>query len=88
MHSASVSISDDFLLSSQAEWEANLARYQVSGGSLSQQQTFYTSVYHHLLAPTTYSEAGGIYRYVRDRGVGRSCSADEKKANQQRDRAR
>jgi predicted alpha-1,2-mannosidase len=42
-------------------WNRELARIQVSGGSRRHLDTFYTALYHALLAPRTFSDAGGAY---------------------------
>eukprot|EP01119_Soliformovum_irregulare_P012554 TRINITY_DN3269_c0_g2_i4.p1 TRINITY_DN3269_c0_g2~~TRINITY_DN3269_c0_g2_i4.p1 ORF type:complete len:741 (+),score=200.96 TRINITY_DN3269_c0_g2_i4:19-2241(+) len=43
-------------------WRSELGAIQVEGGSRDQKIKFYTALYHTLLAPTTFSETGGIYR--------------------------
>ena len=43
-------------------WNALLRRIEVSGGTPRQQATFYTALYHTLLAPTLYSDVNGEYR--------------------------
>jgi putative alpha-1,2-mannosidase len=45
----------------QDAWNRLLGRIQVTGGSTSQQQVFYTALYHALLHPNVYSDAGGEY---------------------------
>src|SRR4051812_22637969 len=45
----------------QAAWNARLHSIDVAGGSQSQQQTFYTSLYHSLLMPPTYDDVDGRY---------------------------
>ena len=45
-----------------AAWEAELRRVRVAGGSADERVLFYTALYHALLAPTLFSEAGGWYR--------------------------
>ena len=42
-------------------WNSWLNRIQVSGGTLSEYRTFYTMLYHALLAPTVYSDVNGQY---------------------------
>jgi predicted alpha-1,2-mannosidase len=42
-------------------WEAALGRIRVSGGAHRDIETFYTALYHALLAPRTFSDAGGAY---------------------------
>jgi predicted alpha-1,2-mannosidase len=50
-------------ISSQAlrRWNQALGRIRVSGGSRRHLATFYTALYHALLAPRTFSDAGGAY---------------------------
>ncbi|MHB1871432.1 MAG: GH92 family glycosyl hydrolase [Steroidobacteraceae bacterium] len=43
-------------------WNGLLGRIAVSGGTPAQQATFYTALYHTLLAPTLYSDVNGEYR--------------------------
>ena len=43
------------------DWDRALGRIQVSGGSPSRTQMFYTALYHALLAPRTFNDVGGTY---------------------------
>ncbi len=43
------------------EWNSWLNRIQVSGGTPAEYRTFYTMLYHALLAPTVYSDVNGQY---------------------------
>ncbi|HEV2327491.1 MAG TPA: glycoside hydrolase family 92 protein, partial [Verrucomicrobiae bacterium] len=43
------------------KWDAELNKIQM-GGSQDQKETFYTSMYHALLAPNLYEDANGEYR--------------------------
>lgn len=43
-------------------WNTLLRRIQISGGTRAERATFYTALYHTLLAPTLYSDANGAYR--------------------------
>jgi predicted alpha-1,2-mannosidase len=45
----------------EAAWNRSLGRIRVSGGSRRQLDTFYTALYHALLAPRTFSDIGGTY---------------------------
>src|SRR4051812_40932141 len=45
----------------QSAWNTRLHSIDVGGGSTSQQQTFYTALYHSLLMPTTYDDVDGRY---------------------------
>jgi predicted alpha-1,2-mannosidase len=42
-------------------WDQALGRVQVQGGSAGQTRTFYTALYHALLAPRTFNDVGGDY---------------------------
>ncbi|HKW44469.1 MAG TPA: GH92 family glycosyl hydrolase, partial [Candidatus Eremiobacteraceae bacterium] len=43
-------------------WTAELSRVRVEGGAPGLQRTFYTALYHCMLHPNIYSDAGGSYR--------------------------
>ncbi len=43
-------------------WNGMLRRIEVSGGTRTEQDTFYTALYHTLLSPTLYSDVNGDYR--------------------------
>ena len=45
-----------------AIWNGMLRRIQISGGTRTEQSTFYTALYHALLSPTLYSDVNGDYR--------------------------
>lgn len=45
-----------------AAWDDELHRVRVLGGSADERTMFYTALYHAFLGPTTFSEAGGVYR--------------------------
>ena len=42
-------------------WDQALGKIQVSGGTREQTRTFYTALYHALLAPRTFNDVGGDY---------------------------
>jgi predicted alpha-1,2-mannosidase len=42
-------------------WDSSLGRVRVAGGSPRQERTFYTALYHALLAPRTFSDVNGLY---------------------------
>jgi predicted alpha-1,2-mannosidase len=42
-------------------WEQALGKVSVAGGSARQTRTFYTALYHALLAPRTFNDVGGDY---------------------------
>ncbi|MEZ4941384.1 MAG: GH92 family glycosyl hydrolase [Saprospiraceae bacterium] len=46
----------------QAKWAAQLGKIALEGGSEAQQRTFYTALYHTMLAPNLYSDVNGEYR--------------------------
>lgn len=43
-------------------WERELAKIEVEGGTRAQRRTFYTALYHCLLAPNVYSDVDSRYR--------------------------
>jgi predicted alpha-1,2-mannosidase len=45
-----------------AEWNRELGRIRIDAGSESTRRTFYTALYHTLLAPTLFSDVDGRYR--------------------------
>jgi predicted alpha-1,2-mannosidase len=45
----------------EARWNRALASIRVGGGSRADVDTFYTALYHALLAPRTFDDAGGRY---------------------------
>jgi predicted alpha-1,2-mannosidase len=44
------------------EWEKELSRIKVEGGTQKQREIFYTGLYHSMLAPTLFDDADGSYR--------------------------
>lgn len=46
---------------SQDEWNQMLSRIRIEGGTLEQQQRFYTDLYHSLLGRRTISDSNGAY---------------------------
>lgn len=46
----------------QAKWAAQLGKIDVQGGSDAQKTTFYTALYHTMIAPNIYSDTDGQYR--------------------------
>lgn len=46
----------------QAKWAAQLGKINVEGGTEAQKTTFYTALYHTMLAPNLYSDTDGRYR--------------------------
>jgi predicted alpha-1,2-mannosidase len=47
-------------------WDDELHRVRVLGGSADDRTMLYSAVYHAFLAPTTFSEQGGVYRGFDD----------------------
>lgn len=48
--------------SARDAWSKALGRIMVDGGTRSQQRTFYTALYHTMIAPNVFSDADGRYR--------------------------
>jgi predicted alpha-1,2-mannosidase len=46
----------------QASWNANLSRIRIECSNPNIRQTFYSALYHTMLAPTLYNDADGTYR--------------------------
>jgi len=46
----------------EGAWERELGKVQVEGGSEAQLKTFYTSLYHLMLAPNLFTDVDGRYR--------------------------
>lgn len=47
---------------SESLWEKALSVIEIEGGTKQQQRTFYTSLYHCMIAPNLYSDVDGRYR--------------------------
>ena len=45
----------------EARWDEALGKIEVEGGTTDERATFYTALYHALLAPTLYCDADGLY---------------------------
>ena len=45
----------------EARWDEALGKIEVEGGTADERATFYTALYHALLAPTLYCDADGLY---------------------------
>jgi len=52
---------DKVVKESQDEWDRMLSRIQIEGGTKTQQQRFYTDLYHSILGRRTISDANGSY---------------------------
>ncbi len=46
----------------QEKWRRQLSKIEVSGGTESQKTTFYTALYHTMIAPNLWSDVDGSYR--------------------------
>ncbi|TNE60700.1 MAG: glycoside hydrolase family 92 protein [Bacteroidetes bacterium] len=46
----------------QAKWARQLSKIEVEGGTDDQKTTFYTALYHTMIAPNLYSDVNGQYR--------------------------
>ncbi|MFI1098613.1 GH92 family glycosyl hydrolase [Streptomyces sp. NPDC020917] len=44
-----------------AQWNGMLSRIRIGGGTAAQRQEFYTALYHTMLEPSIFSDAGGDY---------------------------
>lgn len=53
---------DKYLAMTKAAWNRELGKFKVKGGDKDQITTFYTALYHNMIAPTIYSDADGRYR--------------------------
>jgi predicted alpha-1,2-mannosidase len=58
---------DDVRAAASAQWNASLSRIAVAGTGADDVETFYTALYHSLLAPNTFNDADG--RYIGFDGV-------------------
>lgn len=54
------------------QWNDNLGRIKVEGGTLDQQKIFYTALYHALIHPGTLSDVNGEYPQMERGEIGRS----------------
>ena len=57
---------------SRAQWNADLGRIRIEGGTEEQQRVFYTALYHALIHPNLLSDVNGEYPLMENFGVGRS----------------
>lgn len=53
---------DSYRAKATADWNEALSRIEVQGGDPNLRSTFYTALYHALLAPTRYDDVDGSYR--------------------------
>ncbi|MGF6711844.1 putative alpha-1,2-mannosidase [Luteibacter sp. W1I16] len=59
---------DGVRASAEAEWERELSKIRIASSSDKVKRTFYSSLYHTMLAPTVFSDIDGRYRGM-DRAV-------------------
>lgn len=52
---------DIYRKEAEAQWNRELGRIEVEGGTEAQQTTFYTALYHAMIAPTLFSDVDGTY---------------------------
>ncbi len=52
---------DEVRRAARDAWNCRLNRVQVEGGTAEQRRIFYTALYHTLIAPADYTEAGGYF---------------------------
>lgn len=62
---------DEVRESNKAEWERELSRITVSGGSEQDKGLFYTALYHCLIHPSIINDVNGQYPLMESEGVGR-----------------
>ncbi len=53
---------DQYRQDAQATWNKELGKIEVEGGTAAQQTTFYTALYHSMIAPTLFNDVDGTYR--------------------------
>ncbi len=66
---------DEVKAKAGAAWEKELGKIEVSGGTEAQKRTFYTALYHAMIAPNIYSDVDGRYRGM-DNKIHRAKSFD------------
>ena len=52
---------DTYYAQAVSNWNAQLGKIKIEGGSTDDQTVFYTALYHSMLAPTIYSDVDGSY---------------------------
>lgn len=57
---------DEVRRNAERVWESELSKIIVEGGTEDQYRTFYTALYHALLAPNVFSDVDGRYRGMDD----------------------
>jgi predicted alpha-1,2-mannosidase len=51
----------------EASWREALSVIEITGGTADQRAMFYTALYHSMIMPTDFTEAGGLYRGFDER---------------------
>lgn len=57
-------VSDDFdfyRIQAEKQWNKELGKIEIEGGTSAQQTTFYTALYHAMIAPTLFDDVDGTY---------------------------
>ncbi len=70
---------DDLRVAARQDWNRELAKAQVSGGSAVDERTFYTAFYHSLLHPNVFNDVDG--RYLGFDGAVRTAEGRTQYAN-------
>ncbi len=53
---------DKYRQEAEDKWNKELGKIEIEGGTAAQQTTFYTALYHAMLAPTLFNDVNGAYR--------------------------
>lgn len=53
---------DRYRKAAEAQWDRQLGVIEIEGGTAEERTTFYTALYHALIAPTLYCDVDGAYR--------------------------
>ncbi|MBU8920715.1 MAG: glycoside hydrolase family 92 protein, partial [Bacteroidales bacterium] len=53
---------DKIAVEAAGKWDDSLGRIKISGGTAGERTTFYTALYHSMLAPNLFSDVDGRYR--------------------------
>ena len=60
---------DEVREAARKEWDENLSRIKITGGTVDQLKVFYTALYHALIHPSVFSDVNGQYQSMGHRGV-------------------
>lgn len=55
----------------QKQWESDLSRIMVNGGTDKQKEVFYTALYHALIHPNILNDVNGEYPLMENAGIGK-----------------